>query len=266
MAVVKVGINGFGRIGRVTFRALSTRPDEFEVVAINDLGDPKALAMLLKYDSVHGRFPGHNRTDSGRGASVLSLCLAVTGEPLLRERQPGVTTPPVSVAREKWKAIGAGGGLAEKHNPALVVTSCPRGPRGSGGSADPRGPLRCLRSPWDRSVATDAWVILFTHRLSRVMCPRLCRPHAGNRLGRPYRLNRAASLNPRRQLPAIEPDLPPDADHARDPVLPGQLPHSPDADPEQPGHLGRGQQFGHHRGPGVPVHRVARSFPTRREM
>ena len=55
---IKVGINGFGRIGRITFRALATRPDEFEVVAINDLGNPQDLAMLLKYDSVHGRFKG----------------------------------------------------------------------------------------------------------------------------------------------------------------------------------------------------------------
>ncbi len=55
---VKVGINGFGRIGRVTFRALMARSDEFEVVGINDLGANDALAMLLKYDSVHGRFPG----------------------------------------------------------------------------------------------------------------------------------------------------------------------------------------------------------------
>lgn len=55
---VKVGINGFGRIGRITFRIMVARRDEFDVVAINDLGDPKHLAMLLKYDSVHGRFPG----------------------------------------------------------------------------------------------------------------------------------------------------------------------------------------------------------------
>lgn len=55
---VKVGINGFGRIGRITFRVLAARPDEFEVVAINDLGDPQLLGMLLKYDSVQGRFPG----------------------------------------------------------------------------------------------------------------------------------------------------------------------------------------------------------------
>lgn len=55
---VRVGINGFGRIGRITLRALVARPNDFDVVAINDLGDPKALAMLLKYDSVQGRFPG----------------------------------------------------------------------------------------------------------------------------------------------------------------------------------------------------------------
>lgn len=58
MSAIKVGINGFGRIGRISFRAMAARPDEFEIVAINDLGDPKALAMLLKYDSVQGRFPG----------------------------------------------------------------------------------------------------------------------------------------------------------------------------------------------------------------
>ena len=58
MAAVKVGINGFGRIGRITLRALAARPKEFQVVAINDLGDPKKLALLLKYDSVQGRFPG----------------------------------------------------------------------------------------------------------------------------------------------------------------------------------------------------------------
>lgn len=58
MAAVKVGINGFGRIGRISFRAMAIRSSEFEIVAINDLGKPKDLAMLLKYDSVQGRFPG----------------------------------------------------------------------------------------------------------------------------------------------------------------------------------------------------------------
>jgi len=58
VAAVRVGINGFGRIGRIVFRVLASRPEEFEIAAINDLGSPKALAMLLKYDSVQGRFPG----------------------------------------------------------------------------------------------------------------------------------------------------------------------------------------------------------------
>jgi glyceraldehyde 3-phosphate dehydrogenase len=52
---IKVGINGFGRIGRLVFRACSANPD-IEVVAVNDLTDAKTLAHLLKYDSVHGRF------------------------------------------------------------------------------------------------------------------------------------------------------------------------------------------------------------------
>ena len=60
---IPVGINGFGRIGRVTLRAMMQRKGEFDVIAINDLGDPKALAMLLKYDSVHGRFPGEVEVD-----------------------------------------------------------------------------------------------------------------------------------------------------------------------------------------------------------
>src|SRR5437667_9417184 len=50
---VRVGVNGFGRIGRVFFRAALTAP-EIEVVAVNDLADAKTLAHLLKHDSVHG--------------------------------------------------------------------------------------------------------------------------------------------------------------------------------------------------------------------
>ena len=55
---IRVGINGFGRIGRLTFRNLNSRSDEFEVVAINDITNNKTLATLLKYDSIHGRFDG----------------------------------------------------------------------------------------------------------------------------------------------------------------------------------------------------------------
>src|SRR5262245_41435116 len=55
---IKVGINGFGRIGRMVFRAMAERSSEFDVVAVNDLTKPHDLAVLLKYDSVHGRFDG----------------------------------------------------------------------------------------------------------------------------------------------------------------------------------------------------------------
>ncbi len=56
---VRVGINGFGRIGRLVFRAaIEAKRDDVEFVAINDLGTAEANAHLLKYDSVHGRFPG----------------------------------------------------------------------------------------------------------------------------------------------------------------------------------------------------------------
>jgi glyceraldehyde 3-phosphate dehydrogenase len=55
---IKVAINGFGRIGRLTFRNLMSRKDEFEVVGINDLTSNKTLATLLKYDSTHRRYPG----------------------------------------------------------------------------------------------------------------------------------------------------------------------------------------------------------------
>lgn len=79
MAAVKVGINGFGRIGRITFRAMAARADEFEILAINDLGDPKALAMLLKYDSVQGRFPGTVEVE-GDSLIVDGRCIKVCAE------------------------------------------------------------------------------------------------------------------------------------------------------------------------------------------
>ncbi len=69
---VRVGINGFGRIGRLVFRAIQERNADVQVVAINDLGSVEANAHLLKYDSVHGRFHGEiacgaGFIDAGRG-------------------------------------------------------------------------------------------------------------------------------------------------------------------------------------------------------
>ncbi|WP_420155205.1 type I glyceraldehyde-3-phosphate dehydrogenase [Siphonobacter sp.] len=63
MAKVRVAINGFGRIGRLSFRRLLEK-ENVEIVAINDLTDNATLAHLLKYDSVHGKFPGTVESDS----------------------------------------------------------------------------------------------------------------------------------------------------------------------------------------------------------
>ena len=55
---IKVGINGFGRIGRMVFRAAARDFKDIEIVGINDLLEPDYLAYMLKFDSVHGRFKG----------------------------------------------------------------------------------------------------------------------------------------------------------------------------------------------------------------
>ena len=71
---VRIGINGFGRIGRLVLRAIhESGRDDLDVVAINDLGAVATNAHLLKYDSVHGPFPGtvtagDDGIDIGRGA------------------------------------------------------------------------------------------------------------------------------------------------------------------------------------------------------
>jgi glyceraldehyde 3-phosphate dehydrogenase len=67
---VRVGINGFGRIGRLVFRVMAEKPQDFEIVAINDLSDAKHLALLLKYDSVHGRFAG--TVETGENALIVN--------------------------------------------------------------------------------------------------------------------------------------------------------------------------------------------------
>jgi glyceraldehyde 3-phosphate dehydrogenase len=75
---IRVAINGFGRIGRLVFRNLAARPNEFEVVAINDLTDNNMLATLLKYDSTHRRFNGtvehdeHNLIINGKKIRALA--------------------------------------------------------------------------------------------------------------------------------------------------------------------------------------------------
>jgi glyceraldehyde 3-phosphate dehydrogenase len=80
----RIGINGFGRIGRQVLRAIKERhPDKLEVVAVNDLVDTKTNAHLLKYDSNYGRYPG--TVEVGEGG------LVVDGKPIsvFAEREPG---------------------------------------------------------------------------------------------------------------------------------------------------------------------------------
>lgn len=91
MSKLKIGINGFGRIGRIAFRVAASRPD-IEIVGINDLLDVDHLAYLLKYDSVHGRFNGTVDIKNGN--------LVVNGNEIriTAERNPEDL---------KWDAVGA---------------------------------------------------------------------------------------------------------------------------------------------------------------
>ena len=88
---VRVGINGFGRIGRNVFRAARERASGYEIVAVNDLMEPKIAAHLLRYDTVHGRFAGAVEPGDGK--------LVVDGKDVrvLSERDP---------ANLPWKDMG----------------------------------------------------------------------------------------------------------------------------------------------------------------
>lgn len=79
MAPIKVGINGFGRIGRTVMRILAERTNEFEVMAINDLGSASANAHLFKYDTVMGNFKGQVKVD-GDGFVIDGKKIKVTAE------------------------------------------------------------------------------------------------------------------------------------------------------------------------------------------
>lgn len=80
---IRLGINGFGRIGRLVFRSIVERnSDDIEVVGVNDLTDAATLAHLLKYDSVHGRFPGDVKADGD------ALVVNGTRIPVFSERNP----------------------------------------------------------------------------------------------------------------------------------------------------------------------------------
>ena len=95
MEKIKVGINGFGRIGRMVFRAaFENFSNDIEIVGINDLLDPEYLAYMLKYDSVHGRFKGD--------VSVVDGKLVVNGQKIR-------LTSEMDPANLKWNEVGAEG-------------------------------------------------------------------------------------------------------------------------------------------------------------
>jgi glyceraldehyde 3-phosphate dehydrogenase len=114
----RIGINGFGRIGRLVFRA--ARDKDVEIVGINDLTDAKTLAHLLKYDSIHGGYPGEVRADDG--------AIVVDGKriPISAERDP---------AKLPWKDLGA----------ALVIES-------TGRFADREGASKHLNAGAERVI------------------------------------------------------------------------------------------------------------------
>ena len=91
--MVKLGINGFGRIGRMVFRAaVENFSNDIEVVGINDLLDPEYLAYMLKYDSVHGHFQGEVSVEDG--------ALVVNGKKIR-------ITAEMDPANLKWNEVGA---------------------------------------------------------------------------------------------------------------------------------------------------------------
>ena len=91
MSKIKIGINGFGRIGRLVFRA-AVKNENIEVVGINDLIDVDYIAYMLKYDSTHGKFDGDVAVEDGK--------LVVNGQAIriTAERNP---------ADLKWGEVGA---------------------------------------------------------------------------------------------------------------------------------------------------------------
>ena len=156
--MIKVGINGFGRIGRMVFRAaVKNFSNDIEIVGINDLLDPDYLAYMLKYDSVHGKFEGD--------IAVEGSTLVVNGKKirLTAEKDP---------ANLKWNEVGAdvvveSTGLfltketAENHIKAgakKVIMSRPRTTPRCSSSASTTRPMPVRRSSPMPAAPRTAWL------------------------------------------------------------------------------------------------------------
>jgi glyceraldehyde 3-phosphate dehydrogenase len=135
---IRLGINGFGRIGRNVFRALAARPDlPIEIVAVNDLTTPKTLAHLLKYDTVLGRYPG--TVEAGEGE------LRVNGKVVrvFAEKDPGAIA---------WQDLGV----------AVVLESTGRFTKKAEASKHIRGTVKrvIISAPGEKNDPPDATIVM----------------------------------------------------------------------------------------------------------
>ena len=130
----KIAINGFGRIGRLFLRAIAKRGADLEVVAVNDLTDAATLAHLLKYDSVHGVWPGE--------------VVAHRGQPRRSTARPSRSSPPPISAVLPWRELGVDVVLecTGRYTDRAQARPAPRpgGARRSSSAPRPRTPT----SPW----------------------------------------------------------------------------------------------------------------------
>ena len=123
---VKVGINGFGRIGRNLFRAAWERRLDLEFVAVNDITDAHTLAHLLKYDSTLGPVPGH-----GRGQATARSPSTARQVKVLAERDPGQAALEATSASRSWSSRPGSSSTARtppstsRPAPSKVIISAP---------------------------------------------------------------------------------------------------------------------------------------------
>ena len=143
---IKVGINGFGRIGRMVFRAATQNFSDIEIVGINDLLEPDYLAYMLSYDSVHGRFKGT--------VSVEGNTLIVNGKKI---RLTAVKDP----AELKWNEVGAdvvveSTGLFLTKETCSSLTIWPTCSRTTRFTAASRAPWLSRATPWSSTARRSA--------------------------------------------------------------------------------------------------------------
>jgi glyceraldehyde 3-phosphate dehydrogenase len=147
---IRVAINGFGRIGRLTFRNLHKRSREFEVVAINDLTDNKMLATLLKYDSTHGRFDGKVEYDNEHlivdGKKIKALAVKNPAELPWKDLNVDVAVESTGVFTKRSKDGAPGYDTHLQAGAQRVVLSAP---------ADDGADLTCVLGVNDDKLTAD---------------------------------------------------------------------------------------------------------------